>query len=87
MPPLMFHLWKHKLLQLHYINILNSMARISSLPRRTPMLAMLVSCFTWHEKPQHQAQGLMLEAITLWLQDFNGKKKKGLTNFHFDSLC
>ncbi len=71
--PLMLHLWKHKLLQLHYINILNLMARIASLPRRALMLAMLVSCFTCHEKPQPQAHLWMLEAITLWLQYFNGK--------------
>jgi hypothetical protein len=63
--PLMIHLWKHKLLQLHYIDILNSMARIGSLPRRAPMLVMLVFCFTCHEKPQHQAHWLMLEVITL----------------------
>jgi hypothetical protein len=52
------------------------MARIASLPRRVPMLVMLVSCFTYHEKPQPQAHLLMLKAITLWLQDFNDQKKK-----------
>jgi hypothetical protein len=54
------------------------MARIASLPKRAPMLVMLVSCFTYHEKPQPQAHLMMLKAIILWLQDFNGKKKNGL---------
>jgi hypothetical protein len=44
---------------------MNLMARIASLPRKAPMLAMLVSCFTCPEKPQLQAHWLMLEAIIL----------------------
>jgi len=51
------------------------MARIASLPRRALMFIMLVSCFTYHEKPQPQAHLLMLKAITLWLQILMAKKE------------